>query len=228
MAGRADRVDGDLDAALGAVLEAHRHREPRRQLPVDLALGGAGADRAPGDEVGDELRGDRIEEFAGGRQPEIGQIQQQAPGDAKTFVDGERAVQPWIVDQALPAHGGAGLLEIDPHHDPQIGLQLGRLRPKPPGVVERGDRIMHRAGADDDEEAIVLAGEDADDLLAGAGDDLGAGFAQRELLQQNRRGQEGAVALDVQVAGLHRSADCTRWTGPPPCPARRKMRPCRG
>ena len=47
------------DVAVGAVLEADRHRQARGQLAVDLALGGARADRAPADQVGDVLRRDR-------------------------------------------------------------------------------------------------------------------------------------------------------------------------
>ena len=50
-------VDGDLDVALGAVLEADRHREPARHLAVRLALRRAGADGRPRDEVGEVLRG---------------------------------------------------------------------------------------------------------------------------------------------------------------------------
>src|SRR5207247_2007159 len=52
MGGGADAVDGDLEAALaavGAVLEANRHGEARRELAVDLALGGARANGAPAD-----------------------------------------------------------------------------------------------------------------------------------------------------------------------------------
>ena len=38
--------------AVGAVLEPHRHAEAGGQLPVHLALGGAGADGSPRHEVG--------------------------------------------------------------------------------------------------------------------------------------------------------------------------------
>ena len=54
--GGADGVDRHLDVAVGAVLEADRHREAGAELAVDLALGGARADRAPADRVGDVLR----------------------------------------------------------------------------------------------------------------------------------------------------------------------------
>jgi hypothetical protein len=45
---RLDGVGGDLDVAVGAVLEADRRRQARGQLAVHLALGGARADGAPG------------------------------------------------------------------------------------------------------------------------------------------------------------------------------------
>ena len=71
MARGADGVDRDLDVAVGAVLEADRARQPGRQLAMDLALGRARADRAPGHEVGDVLRRDRVEELGAGRQAEL-------------------------------------------------------------------------------------------------------------------------------------------------------------
>ena len=46
---REDGVGGDLDAAVGAVLEADRAAQARGELAMALALGGARADRAPGD-----------------------------------------------------------------------------------------------------------------------------------------------------------------------------------
>src|SRR2546427_9492621 len=46
--GGAYGVDGDLDAAVGPVLEADGHRETRGELAVHLTLGGARADRTPG------------------------------------------------------------------------------------------------------------------------------------------------------------------------------------
>ena len=60
-------VDGDLDAAVGPVLEADGHRESRGELAVHLALGRSSADRAPGDEIRGELGRDRVEEFAARR-----------------------------------------------------------------------------------------------------------------------------------------------------------------
>ena len=50
---------------------------PGAELAVDLALGRAGADRPPGDRVGDVLRRDRVEELAADRQAEVEDLEQQ-------------------------------------------------------------------------------------------------------------------------------------------------------
>ena len=61
-------VDGDVQTAVGPVLEPDRAGQSRRQLSVALALGGPGADRAPADEIGHVLRAYQVEEFGAGRQ----------------------------------------------------------------------------------------------------------------------------------------------------------------
>ena len=75
--GRLHRVDRDLHVAVGAVLEADRARQAGGELAMDLAFGGARADRAPGDEVGDVLRRGHVEELAAGRQAELVDVEQQ-------------------------------------------------------------------------------------------------------------------------------------------------------
>ena len=61
LAGGFDRVDRHVEATVGAVFEAERHGEAGGHLSVRLALGSAGADRGPRDQIGDVLRGDRVE-----------------------------------------------------------------------------------------------------------------------------------------------------------------------
>ena len=120
----------------------------------------------PGDGVGDELRGDRVEELAAGRQPEGDHVQQQLPGEVQPLVDGEAAVEVRVVDQPLPADGGARLLEVDAHHDPQVARQLLGERRQAPGVLEGGAGVVDRAGTDDDDQAVVRPAQDAAHLLA--------------------------------------------------------------
>src|SRR3989442_6871178 len=116
-----------------------------------------------------------------------------------------------IVDETLPAHRGARLLEIDAHHDEEMAGVLGVEDGEAPPVVECGGRFVERAGSDDHDEPVVLASEDAADVAARAGDRLGAALVERLLLEQDRRRQERAEALDPKIAGAFRhGAECTR------------------
>src|SRR5438093_7290856 len=226
MPGGAHGVDGDLDAAVGAVLEADGHREARGQLAVHLALGRARADGAPGDEVRGELGRDRIEELAARGQPELGEIEQEAARPPEPVVDGEAPVEAGVVDEPLPAHGGPRLLEVDAHHDTEIALVLVPHGLEPPCVVEGRGRVVDRTRADDDDEPIVFAPEDAADLLARPRHGLGAVVAERLFLEQDQRRQERSEALDAQVAGTFRhGAQCTREGAPDQRPRHATLRP---
>ena len=75
----ADRVDRNLYVAVGAVLEADRHRKARAQLAVDLTLRRARANRPPGDRVRDVLRGDRVQELAADRKVEVEHLEEKGP-----------------------------------------------------------------------------------------------------------------------------------------------------
>ena len=69
-----DRIDRDLQPAIGAVLETDRAGKARGEFTVPLALGRPGTDRSPADEVGDVLRADQVEELCGRRQPETVEV----------------------------------------------------------------------------------------------------------------------------------------------------------
>ena len=74
---RLDRIEGDLDAPTGTVFETDRCRDPGGEFAVDLALRGAGSDRAPADQVSNELRADGVEEFRSGRDSQFGEVEQE-------------------------------------------------------------------------------------------------------------------------------------------------------
>ena len=75
-------------------LNPDRAGQSRRQLAMHLALGRARADRAPGDEVGDVLRRDHVEELGAGGQPEVVDVEQDSPREPQAFVDAEAVVEP--------------------------------------------------------------------------------------------------------------------------------------
>ena len=220
----ADGLDRPLGAPVGAVLEPHRHAEAGGQLAVHLALGGARADRAPGDEVGQELRADGVEELGARGQAERGHVGQEAPGAAQPLVDGEAAVEAGIVDEPLPAHGGARLLEVDAHHDEEV---LAAARPPSPGAsrvlearprgswIEQGPTTTSRRSS---WPWRIRPTASRDRATRARG--LGRG---RHLLHEDRRRQEGPQALDAEVVGpvLHEEPMVARARGGSSHPSRR-------
>ena len=94
--------------------------------------------------------------------PELEQIEQQLARQAQPLVEREAAVEVRIVDQPLPADRRARLLEVDAHDDAEIvGELVGELL-EALAVLQAGLGIVDRARADDDDQAVVLAVEDAD------------------------------------------------------------------
>src|SRR5690554_1502737 len=156
----ADGVDRDLHRAARTVFKADGHAEPRGELAVDLALRGSRPDGAPAHKVRDELRRDRIEEFGPRRHLQRDDITKELARAMEALVDLEAAVEVRIVDEPLPADRRTRLLEIGAHDDHQIvRIALG-LTLEPLGIIERGDRIVNGARADDDEQTIVFTLQD--------------------------------------------------------------------
>src|SRR5690606_21630165 len=113
-------INGDLYVTARAVLEADRRRKAGRQLTVRLTLRGAGSDRTPRHQIGVKLWRDEIEELRGTRQPTLVHVEEQATREAQAFVNPKTVVETRIVDEALPTHRSARLLEVDPHDDEQL------------------------------------------------------------------------------------------------------------
>ena len=173
---------------------------------MDLALRGPCADRAPGHRVRDVLRRDRVEPFAAHRQAVRDDVAEQLAGGAQAAVHVVAAVHARVVDQALPAGYRARLLEVHPHHDQQIGPVELTGGPQPAGVVERGRRVVHRAGPGDDQQAVVVAVEDGADLAAALLHRRRGRLAQRQLVEQGRGGQQRFIPGDPGIAGPRRKA----------------------
>jgi hypothetical protein len=203
---RPARVHRHLDVAVRPVLESDRHRQAGGELAVDLALGGPRTDRAPGHRVRDVLRRDRVEPFAAHRQAEGDDVEQQLPGGAQAAVHVVPAVHVRVVDQPLPAGHGPRLLEVHPHDDQQVGAAAVAEEEQTACVLERGPWVVHRAGPGDHEQPVVGAVEDGADfgpaLLHG-----GRGrVAERQLVEQGRRGKQRLVPGDAGVTGARHRA----------------------
>src|SRR6185312_6911712 len=199
VAGGLDGVDGDLRVAVGAVLEPDRDRQPGGQLAVHLALGGPRPDGAPADQVGDVLGRDGVQELAAGGQAHLGQVQQQAARDREPLVHLERAVQVRVVDEPLPPDGGAGLFEVDAHHDDQRVRQLGGHGLQAARVLAGGGDVVDGTGADDHQQPVVLAAQDARRRVAPLGHRGRGPLGEREVLHQDLRWDQRADAFDAKV-----------------------------
>ena len=113
-------INRNLHIPARAVFKTDRAREAAGELAVALALGRAGANGAPADQIGDVLRRDQVQIFGGGGEAHAVDIQQQLARTAQAFVDVERVVEVGVVNKAFPAHRGTGFLEIHPHHHKDV------------------------------------------------------------------------------------------------------------
>ncbi len=154
------RIDGDPDVTVGAVLEADGAGQARGELAVYLTFSRAGADGAPRHQVREVLRSDHVEKLAARRQPEAVDVQQQPARQAQALIDAKAAIESRIVDQSLPADGGARFLKIDPHDDLERSLQTLALHRQAFRILLGGVDIVNRAGSDDDSEPVVQAMKD--------------------------------------------------------------------
>ncbi|MNV57951.1 hypothetical protein D3C71_1503070 [compost metagenome] len=112
------------------------------------------------------MRAEQVQEFGGNGQAQAADVQQQFAGAAQALVDAEAAVKAGVVDVALPAHGGAGLFEVDAHDDQQVFLVLVHGGAQLAGVFHRLAVIVDGAGADHDQQAVVAAMQHVGDLGA--------------------------------------------------------------
>ena len=135
------------DAAVGAVFETDREGDTAGKLSVELRLCGARTDGTPGDEVGDVLRRDGVEQLRADGHAHVCEVAQQLAGEAETLVDFEGAIDVGVVDEALPADGRAGLLEIDTHDNVQVLLRVLGVSTEEARVLEGGFGVVDRARA---------------------------------------------------------------------------------
>src|SRR5271168_1009593 len=129
------------------------------------------------------------------------------PRFAQAVVDLEGLVEIWIVDESLPADGGARLFEVDAHDEAELLGELCDGALEQLGVLARGAGIVNGAGADDDEQAVVLAVEDVDDFGAGLEDRGGSLLGNWQLLfKKNRREDNFGPDYAKVISGIkHRS-----------------------
>lgn len=206
---RANGVNGDAEGAIGAVLEADGEGQARGKLAVQLALGRPGAHGTHAQQIGQELRRDCVQHLARDGHATLGQVDEELARYPEALVDLERVVNVGVVDQALPAHGGARFLEVGAHDDEQLVLVLFLQLQQAVAVFERHLGVVDGAGANNDEEPplVVAALDDVNGLIAAGDDRLFRLLCLLDLvLQQVGRGQ-GVVAADAPVLRVVLVAD---------------------
>ena len=199
LAGGFDGVDGDGESAVGAVFEAEGHREAGCHLAVGLALGGAGANRGPTDEVGNVLRGDGVEEFGGGGDAEGDDFAEEAARLTEAFGDVAGAVEVGVHDEAFPANGGAGFFKINTHHDEEAVADFGSEGGDFTGVFASGFEVVDGTGTDHQEETGVVTKDDSMDRFAAFGDEAFVGLGTFDLGAERGGGRQEDLGGNIDV-----------------------------
>src|ERR1051325_271272 len=156
-----DGIDGNLQTAIRSVFKPDRTRQAGREVAMHLAFGRARAYGPPTDNVGYVLRRDDVQIFHAGRNPGVVEFEQELAPDLQSIIDSKTAIQVRIIDQPLPTHGRARLLEVHAHDDKQFRLVEIFLRFQFPRVLERRFRIVNRARPDYDEQPVIGAVQNA-------------------------------------------------------------------
>jgi hypothetical protein len=199
---RANSINGDTQAAVGTVLEAHGERQTGGKLSVQLRLGGTGANGTERDEVGKELGRDGVEHFAGNGHALAGQVAEELARDAQTLVDLVALIEVGIVDQTLPADSGTGLLEVGAHDDAEVLVELVGELLQAAAVLYGSVGVVERAGTNHDKKTVILLVDNclgfATALLDGVESDLGSG----DLRGQEFGGDQRIVTQDAGVVVL--------------------------
>ena len=117
-------IHGDPDRTISRVLEPSRHRKRASKFSVNLTLRRPRTNGAPTNQIRGVLGRDGIEELASCGESQLGDVEEEGSCDSETFVNLERAVHVWIVDETFPADRRTGLLEVDAHDDVQVVFGL--------------------------------------------------------------------------------------------------------
>ena len=180
--------------AVRAVLEAHRAGQAAGQLAVALALGGACADGGPAHQVADVLGTERSRNSVPTGRPSASIVQQQQARALQPSLMAKAAVQVRVVDIALPAHGGARLLEYT-----RITISRSCASAsasfQQPRVLHGLVMVVDGTGPDDDDQPVILAVQHARDSCRQAGLHQRLARPARAAIPQDGGRDQGRTAL---------------------------------
>lgn len=194
--GSANGVNGNAEVSISAVLEANRERQARSQLTVQLRFSGTGTNGTDGNAVGQELRRDGIEHLTGNGHASGGEVDKELARHAETLVNLERRIDIGIVDQALPADGSSGLLQVGAHDNAEIVPELVSENLELSGVLVGGFGVVDGARADDDKQAVAAAHDDVGCVISSLDDSVDGLLRHGNLCREQGGGDEGILAED--------------------------------
>ena len=163
---RTDGIHRHAQPTVRSVLEAHWEGETGCEFAVELGLRCSGSDRTQRDEVGEELWADGIQHLRRDGHALVREVAEQFATHSQPLVDLVRLVDVRVVDQALPADGGAGFLEVGAHDDQEVVFQLRCYLDEAGAVFYCCFGVVEGAGPADYEQAVVGLFDDVDGFFA--------------------------------------------------------------
>src|SRR5215472_6018259 len=115
--GGANGVHGNAHIAIRAVFKTDWTRETGSKLAMDLALCCARANGTPGNQIGEVLGRDHVEEFASCGHSRFVQFEQQTSRQAQPVIDLKTAVEVGFYNQAFAAYREQRILKVNPQQD---------------------------------------------------------------------------------------------------------------
>src|SRR5690606_24109774 len=120
LGGTDDAAERAVDAPVRTVLEAHRKRQRRGELPMRLALRRPGADRRPAEDVREVSGEVTVEQLARDGQATFGDPDHDLAAERQALGNVAAAVEVRVADQPLPADAAARLLQVHAHRDQEL------------------------------------------------------------------------------------------------------------
>lgn len=199
-------VDGNTQSTVSTVFETNREGQTGRQLSVQLRLGGSGTNGTHTEQVRQELRRDSVQHLACNWQL-LGQLHEQLTGNSQTFVNLERSIDIWIVDQTLPTNSGSWLFEVCSHDNVKLALVFLSFLLQSVGVVKSSSRVVDGTWADNDDKSVVCAIKNINSVGSALSDDVFAFLCEWQLVLQQVWGTQGIVSTDFSLVYAYIGVD---------------------
>ena len=145
------------------------------------------------------MRSNSIQKLCARRKTNVGHLQQKTTCQAKAFVDLKRAVDVWVINQALPANGRSWLLEIHTHNDVKVILRCFSVLMQSFCIFDSGARIVNRARAYNHDQTVLFVTENGLQVVSTLRDSFQSLDSEWQFLHNNLRWNERLYIFDMAV-----------------------------